>query len=315
MAQQEILLQSGTNELEIIEFYIDEADPATGQTRRSHFGVNVAKVWEVIESPDFSGFKSAVNDCFLGAIPLRDIILPVIDLAVWLKMPKVKSPFEVILVTEFNKTVTGFLVSGVTMIHRVSWKQVEPPSHYLSNIRSNCITGMVQLDDHFVLLLDLEKTISELDPDYTGFDQEMTAAQTTYRALIVDDSTTLRYIIKQKLEVANFEVQSLNDGEEAWNALLALKERARQEGRRVTELLDILISDIEMPQMDGYTLTKNVKSDPALKCLPVILFSSLITDDQRHKGMSVKADDQISKPEFATLARRAIGLIEQSNAS
>ncbi len=313
MAKSEILLEAGTNELEIIEFYIDEVQPGGGAPARGYYGINVAKVLEVIESPRLQPQEAAVHPCFLGTIPLRDLILPVLDLGVWLNIDKAPSNHEVILVTEFNKTITGFLVSGVTQIHRVSWSDVKPPSHYLTTMEENCITAMVEFEDHFVLLLDLEKILLELDPGMSRQDGvEPTRAEISLKALIVDDSTTLRYIIKGKLEDANFKVDTLNDGEQAWQFLQNLKARAQKQGVRVVDLLDILISDIEMPRMDGYALTKRIKEDPVLKDLPVMLFSSMISKELRHKGESVGADDQVSKPEFVTLAQRSMDLISRN---
>ncbi len=312
MKQTEILLEAGTNELEVIEFFIDEEDSDTGETIRCYFGVNVAKVLEVIESPALSHQKSAAHPCFLGTIPLRDIVLPVLDLSVWLDMKKVPNEFEVILVTEFNKTIAGFLVSGVTQIHRVTWKDVKPPNSYLSSMKNMCITSMVELEDHFALLLDLEKILTELDPDYgKEVVPESVVGKREYNALVVDDSTTLRVLVKDRLEEAHFTVETRNDGAAAWDYITELKERGRSEGKRITDYIDILISDIEMPRLDGYTLTKYVKDDPDLNDLPIILFSSLITNELRHRGESVGADDQISKPEFVMLAQRAINLIEK----
>jgi two-component system chemotaxis response regulator CheV len=117
-------------------------------------------------------------------------------------------------------------------------------------------------------------------------------------------------MLKNKLEAANFEVLLVNDGLEAWETLTELRDKAQSQGQDVTALVDIVVSDIEMPRMDGYTLTKHIKNDGQLNQLPVILFSSLIRDDLRHKGVSVGADDQITKPEFDSLAERAVNLVE-----
>lgn len=304
MDSSEILLETGSNELNLIEFYIDERDPVTGEVVRDYFGVNVAKVLEVVENPGLVSGNSAVDPCFMGAIPLREQMLPVLDLGAWLNVDRVKVEHEVILVTEFNGVVTGFLVSGVTMIHRVSWSEIMPPNHYIAGLQSNCITGLVELGDRFVLMLDLEKILADLDPDNQNVNvaDEVQAIGAGYTALVADDSTALRFIIRQHLEAAGYTVTTVNDGMEALEAL----NRFREEGSHV----DILVSDIEMPRMDGYTLTKNVKQNPNLN-LPVILFSSLIRDDQRHKGLSVGADDQITKPEFASLASRAESLIRE----
>lgn len=314
MGKSEILLESGTNELEIIEFYIDERiEDAADNTpaKRGFFGINVAKVLEVIESPPLTASEAASHPCFRGTIPLRDIILPVLDLSTWLGIDKAPNAYEVILVTEFNRTITGFLVSGVTQIHRVSWTDVRPPSQYLTRMESNCITSMVDLEDHFVLLLDLENILYELDPESRESGNVERAAHDV-RALIVDDSTSLRSMIHQKLLEANFKVETCNDGQHAWDFLQSLQARAQEEGKRVIDYLDIVISDIEMPRMDGYALTRHIKQDSAFKDLPVVLFSSMITKELRHKGESVGADDQVSKPEFVTLASRALTLIRSN---
>lgn len=308
--KNEILLETGTNELEIIEFYIREAND--GEAATTHFyGVNVAKVLEVIESPKtMTKPESAPHPCYMGAIDLRGKALPVLDLAVWLGEDKTPGDNEVILVTNFNNRVTGFLVSGVTMIHRVSWSEVQSPSRYLSDMETNCITGMAEIEDHFVLLVDLEKILAELDPDSMAHEESDVQAA-GWRALVADDSTSMRTMIRQKLEQAAFTVDIAHDGEEAFKYLQGLKTKAQEDGVELSDLINIVVSDIEMPQMDGYTLTKRIKQDGDFKFLPVILFSSLITDTLRHKGESVGADDQISKPEFGDLANRAADLIRK----
>ena len=311
VTRKDILLESGTNELEIIEFFIEDGGEQAVEAGNHFFGVNVAKVLEVIESP--KGLKrpeSAPHPCYMGAIDLRGKALPVLDLSVWLGMDKKPGENEVILVTEFNKRVTGFLVSGVTQIHRVSWSDVESPSRYLADMESNCITGMIEIEGHFVLFVDLEKILAELDPDSMSHVKSDVKAD-GWRALVAEDSTSMRLLLKQKLEQADFVVQTANDGEEAYRMITALKEKARAEGKELTDYLNVVVSDIEMPRMDGYTLTRRIKEDREFGALPVILFSSLITESLRHKGESVGADDQISKPEFGDLATRAAGLIRK----
>lgn len=310
-----ILLETGTNEFEIIEFYIDEQTPQ-GPVRH-HFGVNVAKVLEVVEAPKgLEPSSAASHPSFLGTIPLRDLILPVVDLSLWLQMDRAKNVNEPIIVTEFNNIITGFLVSGVTMIHRVNWTDLQPPNHIVANMPYNCITGTVQMEDHFALMLDLERALSELDASYVGEQMAVVRqADERRRALVADDSTSVRQLLRQNFESANFEVQVVNDGAAAWEALLGLKSRAEQERKPITEFLDVLVSDVEMPQLDGYTLTKRVKDDPVLGRLPVVLFSSLISKGLRHKGEAVKADDQVTKPEFSTLTDRVLAVIEKSRQS
>ncbi len=295
MADAEILLQVGTNELEIIEFYIDEG-PSRG---RSSFGINVAKVLEVIESPGLSPLPGAPHPCFMGTIPLRDLVLPVLDLAVWLELPRVPQKNEIILVTRFNNRTTGFLATGVTHIHRVHWRDVAPPPPALAGLASNCVTGLASVEGRFIQLLDLEKIIFELDAGLADTDMPAVSA-TRRRALVVEDSGVMRHMIQGRLEAANFEVALAGNGQQALDIL-------RQPD---VPPPDIVVSDIEMPLMDGYTLTRRVKEDPRLAGIPVVLFSSLITDELRHKGESVGADGQISKPQFAGLAELALSLIE-----
>jgi two-component system chemotaxis response regulator CheV len=308
---KEILLETGTNELEILELFLNlpGSDPATPEP--CHFGVNVAKVMQVIESPRLEHPESADHPSFLGTISLRKHIVPVIDLSVWLGMERVQHKYEVVIVTEFSQAVTGFLVSGVTEIHRVGWEQVEPPSDYISSHGTQALIGMVNMGDHFIQLLDLESILADLDPSTINeADQTDVRAPKNYKALVADDSATIRLMLQKNLEASNFVPSFVNTGEEALNRLRELKSRAASEGREITDFLDIVIADIEMPRMDGFSLTKNIKEDPVLQKIPVILYSSLITDELRHKGESVLADDQVSKPEMNFMAQRAIKVLE-----
>jgi len=315
MNGSEILLESGTNELEIIEFFVLEST-SSGEQQTRFFGVNVAKVLEVIENPGLVSGKSAVDPCFMGTIPLREKVLPVIDLSIWLRLEKKASSHEVILVTEFNNTLIGFLASGVTQIYRVSWQAVEPPGRFLSSVESGCVTGIVHFEDHSLLMLDLESFLAEYDSYKTDAQSKnMQSIANAYTALVVDDSRSMRDIIVRSLSESNFNIVTASNGEEAWNIMINQKAQHQDGLPSAGEVIDIIVSDIEMPRMDGMTLTKKVKSDPVLRGVPVILFSSLITDSLRHKGQSVGADMQISKPEFSELAVRSIQLINKAKSA
>lgn len=307
--EQDILLETGTNELEIIEFFVHEL--VDGKRMTHYFGVNVAKVLEVVEAPEgLEGSEAASHRCFLGTIPLRDLILPVVDLSVWLDMERDKEQNEPIIVTEFNNAVTGFLVSGVTQIHRINWRDVEPPSKYVSSFATNCTTGTVKINERFALMLDLEQVLADLDGSggQTGTG-DVEWSDVRYKALVADDSTSVRALLGQNFEKSNFEAEIVGDGAEAWRRLERIKELAVREGKSPLEYIDVVVSDIEMPQMDGYTLTRSIKEDPVLKVIPVCLFSSLISKGLKHKGEAVKADDQITKPEFDELTSRVLTLI------
>lgn len=316
MNQTGILLESGTNELEIIEMFLLEPGPG-GQPEPHYFGVNVAKVLEIIEAPaSLEPSPSATHPSFLGVIPLRDMVLPVVDLSIWLGVTRAPSRHETVLVTEFNGVKTGFLVSGVTMIHRVGWADVEPPSRVLADLPGNCITGTVQLGSHFALLLDLERALVELGAVTVDLPEHAVEKdpERPLRILLVDDSTSVRFLLKRNFEAAGFEVQAYNNGEDAWHRMLELKAEAAGRKAPVTSLIDAVISDVEMPRMDGYTLTRNIKADAELSILPVVLFSSLISPALLHKGQSVGADAQITKPEFGGLTTQVREIIEQKRA-
>lgn len=304
----------GSNELEIIEFYMhQEGESADGQHPANYFGVNVAKVLEVIEMPDIVAPESPPHPSFLGAVPLRGSVLPLLDLSRCLDMHRREVEHEVILVMEFYGKIMGFLVSGVTRIYRINWQDVQPPSNYIGNFPGNCVTGMVRMEDRFTLLLDFERLISDIDETFLDKPNAGMAGlegDRRYSALISEDSTAIRGLVKQKLEEANFDIRTARNGQDAWDQLLALKARARDQDVPIQEFVDIVVTDVEMPSMDGFTLCRNIKDDPDLSALPVILFSSLISERNQHKGELAGADDQIPKPEFNQLARRAIRLIE-----
>jgi two-component system chemotaxis response regulator CheV len=310
-----ILLASGTNEMEIVEFYIDEM--IDGETAyRGSYGINVAKVLEIIQRPRVNKLPLA-PEAMSGTFILRDKVIPLIDLAVQLEKKKPETEVNPLaIVTEFNKTILAFAVSGVNRIHRLAWSEIEPAERSMGRF-SNSITGIVKLEDRNVLILDMEKILSELNPQYSLKNIETTSAEigsVQLKALIADDSVSIRNILVSKLKKAGFEVQTANDGREAWDRLVEIKELCQKERRNIRDFVEIIISDIEMPQMDGYSLCHAVKQDSLLKSLPVILFSSLINERLFHKGQSVGADDQITKPEVSDLGKRARELIEERRA-
>lgn len=331
MSATNILLEAGTNELEVVEFYLDESllpeearleglkEQALGKDKagkyRGYYGVNVAKVLEIIRMPKVTELPEVQHEAVLGAFNLRSRIIPLVDLALWLGKKHVSATEEPkTIVTEFNNVTTAFMVSGVNRIHRISWEQVEQPNPYMASVSSNTIVGVVKLEDRIVFLLDLEKVVANLNPklslrlDDLGDDWD---SSTGYKALVADDSALVREMQRDLLEKAGFKVIITTNGREAWDCLMAFKKKVEEEGRPLEDFVQVVVSDIEMPQMDGLNLTSRIKNDPVLKKLPVLLFSSLITEKLKHKGESVGADAQISKPEVGTLAKRAAMLIKE----
>ncbi|MDR1490768.1 MAG: chemotaxis protein [Desulfovibrio sp.] len=314
MSQTNILLEAGTNELEIVEFHLDEMEPDGVTPYKGYYGVNVAKVLEIIRLPKVTELPEVGDKSVLGAFNLRSHIIPLVDLSLWLgKQRGAGAVDSKVIVTEFNNVTTAFLVSGVNRIHRISWEEVEPPNAYVSSLTNNTITGVVKMEGRIIFLLDLERIVGALNPQLAlRLDEAIDwKAGGRYRALVADDSTVIREMLKDLLRRANFEVEAVNNGREAWTRLEEIKNKAEDENKPIESYLQCVVSDIEMPQMDGHNLCKRIKDDIVLKKLPVILFSSLITDKLRHKGLSVGADDQISKPEVTHLAQRAMSLIKE----
>lgn len=306
-----ILLESGTNELELIELYIDEKSGYRG-----YFGINVAKVIELVGMPSMVNKPPNAAGFVCGVFNHRGKVITLIDLAVWLGRNRRDGGRPIIIITEFNNITSAFLVSGVTRIHRCNWESIKPVDPFMQNY-CEAITGTTMLEERTVLMLDLERVIGELDPRLAtphrkegtgnGALSETAAAMIKYplKVLHADDSGLIRKTTKQFLEEQKeFMVTSVTDGMEAWECLEGLKKKANERNLSITDLLDIVLSDIEMPRMDGYHLCQRIKNDPMFKVLPVVLFSSLITDKLRHKGQAVGADAQFSKPNPSELSNQ-----------
>ncbi|MDR2726534.1 MAG: chemotaxis protein [Deltaproteobacteria bacterium] len=309
MSQTNILLESGTNELEIVEFYLDEPG------YRGHYGVNVAKVVEIIRMQPVTAMPQMRHPSVLGAFSHRGgKIVPLVSLARYLNKEQKESDDLKIIVTEFNSIVTGFVVSGVNRIHRLNWHSVEEPGKFLQDISRSSITGVVRLEERVVFILDMENVVADLDPSlaihFNKIPDDQVHRDKVYTILHADDSGNVRHLVKRLLEDSGqFQVIQTVSGEEAWNVLLKLKANAQNSGVPLQNTIHAVISDIEMPQMDGLTLCRRIKEDSDLKFLPVALFSSLITHSLEHKGRSVGADAQFAKPDLQRLSARLLELI------
>jgi two-component system chemotaxis response regulator CheV len=310
MASQD---ESGSNDLEIIEFYIDETIESGG-VYRSYYAMNVAKVLEIIRRPPVTGVPGKHHAAALGTFNLRGKVLPLVDLGLWLGKTITPSDANKVIVSEFSNVITAFVVSGVTRIHAMTWSKVEPPGRYLQAFSRDSITGVVRFEDRIVFLLDMEYIISGMDPAVNlanRVDQVERDGGQGLRVLIADDSPSIRKIIAHCLEQAQYTVTSTTCGREAWEQLQAWKVEAGQREVPITEFVNLVISDIEMPEMDGHTLTARIKAEAAFSKVPVILFSSLISNVVHTKGIKAGADDQVSKPDLPHLTRRAGELIRR----
>ena len=302
------------NELELIEFYIDEALD-DGTTYRSYYGMNVAKVLEIIRKPPVTGVPGKKHhEAALGTFNLRGRVLPLVDLGLWLDKKIILEESQKVIVSEFSGVVTAFIVSGVTRIHRMTWAQVEPPGKYLQAFSHDSITGVVRIGERIIFLLDMEHIIASMDPSlnlgaHSGGVPEGVGAG--YNVLLADDSTSIRTIIASTLEKSRFSVTKATCGREAWSQLKEWEKAAGEQNVPITNFVNLVISDIEMPEMDGHSLTRLIKADPAFAKVPVVLFSSLISKVIFEKGIQAGADDQISKPDLPQLTIRAVELIKK----
>lgn len=282
-----ILLESGTNELEIVEFCIDNGDTPM------HYGVNVAKVREIILKPKLRSVVAA-PPTVAGMMVLRNQILPVLDLCEILGQLPAKAA-EKIVVLEFNRVEIAVLVNSVSRIHRLSWGQIEPPSAVTGG---SYITGLVKLDDRIILILDFERIIAEM---YQGSAvlaleaEELSAHDGAGRkVLVADDSAFIRMQICTSLRSAGYLVQEASDGQEAWDLI----SKALSAG---TFDIDAIITDVEMPKMDGLHLVTLIREQEDLARLPVYVFSSLASADNIKKWEKLAIDGVLSKPDLPKL--------------
>lgn len=299
MEHKGILLESGTNELEIVEF----------EVANNKFGINVIKVKEIIQ-PIQVTFIPHAHPHVEGIIQLRGEVLPVVDMLRVLGIQNAeRNPQQKYIVAEFNKQRVVFHVDNVTQIHRISWNQIEKPSDMYQGGTSQVI-GVIKQNEQMILLLDFEKIMVDINPD-SGISVESVKKlgkrdRSEKRILIAEDSPLLRKLLFDTMNEAGYvNVEFFENGRDAFEYLESLV----KSGGDVSEHIQLVVTDIEMPQMDGHHLTRKIKEHPLLQKLPVIIFSSLITDDLRHKGDQVGAEDQISKPEIAELILRVDQLI------
>lgn len=285
-----ILLESGTNEFEIVEFSV-------GGVR---YGINVAKVREVIQSALFSITKVPQAHPYLdGVITLRGSTIPLINLPRCMNHGQ-GTQCKSIIVTEINAYAVGFLVDEVSRIHRISWNDMESPPQVGGGSR---VVGLVRFGDRIVQIMDFESIIAEVNPQINKKLTEVESRHDNLQELrqtapivVAEDSMMLRDMIVGTLHDAGYgNVTAFVNGLDAWNYLHPEEEPAPDMGHGA------VITDIEMPKMDGHRLLKLIRDDAELRGLPVILFSSLINDEMRSKGEMLGATGQITKPEMNEL--------------
>ncbi len=309
--QSKILLEVGTNELEVITFYLEFIDPNTGKLTKNAFGINAAKVRELVALT--SDVTEVINspECVKGVFLLRNATIPLVDISEYFGYEVEHTPEFlkkcVVIVAEMNGKPFGFISHGVDKVHRISWSQISPPPEIIAQNAS--ITGICLLDGMTIQMVDFEKITADIDPSMvmrTNRNEEQShLIEDKYakEVVICDDSRVILMQVSSTLKKAGFHVTAHPDGQFAWEYLESLRESGELDKKVLA-----IISDIEMPRMDGHHFCMQVRKNAAYDKIPVILFSSMINDALKKKGVAVGADDQVTKPELDTLIER----LEQS---
>lgn len=299
-----ILLESGTNELELLEFEVGN----------SCYGINISKVVEIMINQEVTPVPNAPEEVEGVFIP-RDKLISVVDLHKVLNTQCTKTDKDIFIICEFNQMQVAFHVSKVKGIQRISWSDISDPPSIANGSNSEAAglsTGVAKVNGRIIIILDFEKIVSKLNRsaglDTTGIDRltRPDAVVGNKRIVVADDSKFLNKMITDSLEhIGFYNIQSFSNGQDAWDYI----QNYRDSGDKITDDIAAVISDIEMPKMDGHRLTKLIKDDAVLKDIPVILFSSLINEQMIAKGKSVGADAQFSKPQIKDLINYLVNLL------
>jgi two-component system chemotaxis response regulator CheV len=303
MAERGILLESGTNEVEVLVFRVGNF----------LLGINVAKVREILPAQSITALPQS-SPAVLGCFRLREQVIPCVSLHRYLDQPEAVLEHCKLILTEFNHSQIAFVVDTVDRIHRISWEQISPVPAVVSEVRSP-VTSVTQIDETLVSMLDFESiaaAISQQDLSARTVANPRGVPREQLKLLVADDSATVRYAIESTLRDSGYQnIECFEHGGQAWEWL---QQRLRETGD-ARDVADLLISDVEMPIMDGLHLTQNLKQHPELGRIPVVLYSSILTPDNLKKGKAVGADAQVTKPEMQRVVELADQLCFAGDAS
>lgn len=295
----DILLESGTNELEVLEFTV----------AGNHYGINVAKVREILPMTDITPIPNS-HPCIEGIFMPRDTIITVINLVKALGFSESENhKSDMLIITNFNNLNIAFDVEQVLGIHRVSWTDIVKPDATVNAPGAGIATGIIKKMESLIIVLDFERIVEEICPETSLKISELAELgereRNTIPIVIAEDSPMLQKLVTDALTQSGYtNLHIYANGQEAWDKLQELKKN-----NGVDYGVKCIITDIEMPQMDGHRLIRLIRSDEALKHLPIIIFSSLINEDMKRKGERLGADAQISKPEIGQLVKCIDNLI------
>lgn len=286
-----ILLENGTNELEILEFTL----------AGNSYGINVAKIREIISYQPVTPVPNS-HPSIEGIFMPRDTMITAIDLMNCLGRGE-SEPKGLFIITNFNKLDIAFHVENVLGIHRVSWRDIIKPDATISTTEDSIATGIIKQNDKLIIILDFEKIVSDINPE-TGLrvseiNELGPRKRSSVPILIAEDSPLLNKLIVDSLKTAGYDnLIHTENGQKAYDVICQCKEDGS-----LKDHVRCIITDIEMPEMDGHRLTKLVKSDDATADIPVVIFSSLVNEEMKRKGESLGADAQLSKPEIGNLVK------------
>ena len=298
----EYVLNAGMNELEVMEFIVAD----------HHYGINVAKIQEIIAWHPVTPVPN-INPCIEGVFMPREKMISVLDLRRCLGY----EPFPVgerkgmFIITEFSKLITAFHIDEIRGIHRVSWENIHVPDTSAEAGGADLATGVVRIEDHLTVVLDFERIVSSINPEagvkVSDMDEYEAKDRSASPILLAEDSKMLSKLIQECLNRAGYTQLLANEnGQEAWDMLCDFAESGN-----IYDKVHCIITDIEMPKMDGHMLTKLVKENNRMKKIPVIIFSSMINDVIYKKGEELGADAQLTKPEIGKLVSVVDRLVEQ----
>lgn len=297
-----ILLENGTNELEVLEFLLE------GQ----HYGINVAKIREIITYQNVTPVPNA-HPSIEGIFMPRDTMITAINLRNCLQMrdyEEKEKATSLFIITNFNQLDIAFHVDAVLGIHRVSWNQIIKPGSTVSTTEEGISTGIIKIGGELIIILDFEKIVTDINPE-TGLKISEIAELGERRPkdiaiLIAEDSPLLNKLIVDSLKQAGYtNLIHTENGQQAYDVITQCKEDGT-----LKQHVQCVITDIEMPVMDGHRLTKLIKEDEETKDIPVVIFSSLVNEEMKRKGESLGADAQLSKPEIGNLVQIIDGLFQ-----
>ena len=289
-------LKVGSNEMELVDFRILKQED-DGSIYEGIYGINVSKVREIIRVPALTELPGT-PDFIEGIFDLRDVVIPVVNLAQWMGViePEKAKHNARIIITEFNNVLIGFVVHEARRIRRISWSEIEPATFVsgTGSLDANKITGVTKIEgDNVLLILDLESVVQDLglyEPDTDNVPQEI--ATFSGLALILDDSSTARKIVKEALIKMGFKVVEAMDGEDGLQKLNGLYETY---GNDLSKTLKIIISDVEMPKMDGFHFAANVKDDVRFNTIPIVFNSSISDHFSEDRGIEAGGEAYLVK--------------------